>query len=825
MKHVEVCGVFLEGGRPAATFLAALLLVAPVPVAAAAAESTSGQIEEIVVTAQFRRQNLQDTPVAITAISADMLEARSQTSIVSIADQAPNVTLKPAPAPYGPALQAFIRGVGQSDFSYALEPGVGMYVDDVYFSTTTGSIFDLLDLERVEVLRGPQGTLAGQNSIGGAIKLYSHKPDGEGRNYIQVTYGDYDRTDIRAGADFTLVPERAFARIAGVSHHQDGYVTRYDYGCTHPGSGVPSSVNGDSCKLGTEGGKAYEAVRGALRLLPSEKLELNFSADYTHDRSEASPFTLLYVGHVARGSVPEGPGINPVTRTGAIDYRGLTTNNQADGVPMGTGSGSAFISDSPFGDWAQDTFSDSPYINYSNYTDPDPVSGSAGFTAPPVYRVGGWGVAATADYWFSDTLSLKSITAYREYDGDWSIDEDATPIADATLHNTVWHRQFSEELRLSGRAFGAVDWTVGAFYFDQKSHYGGRIDLALSGLDFIESDDIPGETRAAFAHADWAVTGRLNLIAGVRYTEQEKTFVFGRLGVPGNATWGGGAPPAVAGLNGIEGRFEGDEVDYRVAVQYRWSDAFMTYAQVATGFKGGGINPRPFYPQQALPFGPETLTAYEVGVKTDLLDHRLRLNAAAFFNQYEDIVLTVNFCPIPGAPAPVPCARPVNAGEAEFRGLELELEVRPTERLSIDASASLLDFEYESISTAALGSGISVDMESPFSPERKYSAGIQYDFPLGDAGTLTQRLDWSYQSDMYTQAVNSEFNHIDGYGVTNARLSWRSANEEWDVSVEVTNLADKLYYLSYFDNRGSTQNVLGQPAPPRQWAVSIRRSF
>jgi iron complex outermembrane receptor protein len=178
-----------------------------------------------------------------------------------------------------------------------------------------------------------------------------------------------------------------------------------------------------------------------------------------------------------------------------------------------------------------------------------------------------------------------------------------------------------------------------------------------------------------------------------------------------------------------------------------------------------------------------------------------------------------------GAPPPGPSPRPVNAGEAEFQGVELELVFQPVERLAIDASASILDFEYQSISAAALGSGISLNMESPFSPQRKYSAGVQYEIRLGAGGTLTPRVDWSYQSDMYTQAVNSTFNHIDGYGLANGRLTWRSADQAWDVSLEATNLTDKLYYLSYFDNRGSTQNVLGQPAPPRQWAVSIRRSF
>ena len=175
--------------------------------------------DDIVVTAQFRAQKLQDAPLAITALTGEMLEARGQTSIADVGDQAPNVTLRQAPATYGPAVVAYIRGVGQRDTSFALEPGVGLYIDDVYLPTLHGSLLDLIDLDRVEILRGPQGTLAGQNSIGGAIKLYSKKPDGNGGGYVQATYGSYNRVELRGAANFTVVPDQLFARISGTAVH------------------------------------------------------------------------------------------------------------------------------------------------------------------------------------------------------------------------------------------------------------------------------------------------------------------------------------------------------------------------------------------------------------------------------------------------------------------------------------------------------------------------------------------------------------------------------------------------------------------------------
>ena len=807
-----------------------------------AATPTNDSLQEIVVTAQFRQQSIQDAPLSITAINAEMLEARNQTSIVDVANEAPNVVLKPAPAPYGPALQAFIRGVGQSDFNYALEPGVGLYVDDVYYSTLTGSILDLLDLDRIEVLRGPQGTLAGQNSIGGAIKLYTKKPKGEDTASVQATYGSFHRTDVRASGDVTLAKDILFGRIAGVSHHVDGYVTRYDYGCTHPGSGVPSMTSSVDCKLGTEGGKAYDAVRGSLRWLPADRLEVNVAADYTNDNSEASPLTLIYVGHpavVRSGTVvvPAGPGITASRGSPPLtSYNGLTVGNTPTGVPLGTPTGSAFISYSPFGFYgAQDTFSHSPYVNYSTYSDPGPLSGTAPgspdgspsknpYTVPAVNRVSSYGFSGVIDYEFRPELSIKSITAYRAYSGDWAVDEDATPVATGTFHNYVWHRQFSEELRLMAKLFDQLSVTLGGLYFDQKSRYSGRVDLEPSRLDFLENDEIPGKTKAGFANFDWQATHALEFITGVRYTRQEKTFTYGRLGIPGNLQWGGLAPPAVRGLDGTSGRFAGSEWDYRAAVQYRWTPGFMTYAQTATGFKGGGVNPRPFFVQQAVPFNPEKLTAYEAGFKSDLLDRHLRVNGAVFLNKYKDIQLTVNNCPFPGVP-PTPCALPVNAGRADVKGAELESELHLFRGLSVDASASYLQFKYTSLLSAAVASGITMDMTTPFAPKWKYSAGAQYAFPLGSAGSLTPRIDWSFQSSFHSQPINSIFNQVPGYSLINARLTWRTVDDNWAVALEGTNLGDKLYYLAFFDNQGSTQNTLAQPGPPRQWAVTLKRTF
>ena len=775
---------------------------------------TEQPLQEVVVTAQFRKQDAQTTPIALTAISAEQLQSRSQTSIDQVAAQAPNVVLEPGPQAFGPALQAFIRGVGQSDFNFAEEPGVGMYVDDVYYATLTGSIFDLLDLDHVEVARGPQGTLAGMNSEGGSIKLYTKKPTGSTDGYLDATYGRFGRTELRGAGEFAIVPDQLFVRISAVARHQDGYVTRYDYACTHPGAAVPSEAIDQSCVLGTEGGVAYDAVRAAVRWLPTDRLEINVTADNTNDTSEAAPNTLLFVGQ-ASGAVGTSTAAYP-----------RFSSALTGGVPLGTAAGSAFISYSPFGPYAQDTFSHSPYVDYSTYCDPKPPDGTAAYCDPPIRHLVSYGSSAVVDYTLSDQLSLKSISSYRRYAGAWGQDEDGSPLGDETLEDVVWHRQWTEELRLEGQLLnGAVNWTAGGFYLNELSHYGGRVDLG--SFEFFENDLIPARNESGFVNAGWKILPKLEINAGARYTQETKTFKFGRLGVPGN-TYPGGVAPQVAALNGVSGGYSGNRVDYRAALQYEWTPDIMTYADVSTGFKGGGINPRPFYPSQAVAFNPEYVTAYEVGFKSDWFDHSLRANLAGFWNKYQAIQFAVNNCSfIPGIAANqvAPCAAIINAGDADIKGLELEIESRPVLGLAIDASASLLDFNYTSLSTYALTAGITTRMTTPYAPHWKLSAGVQYAVNLGRWGSLTPRVDTSYQDALYTGSQNSAFDRIPGYTLLNGRITWASSDQHWQMAVLATNMTNRLYYTGMFDNRGSSQTVQGDPGPPQEWAVTIKRLF
>jgi iron complex outermembrane receptor protein len=807
--------------RAASLGAIAAILAAPVPTLAqtddtqaVAAGEDAETSNEILVTAQFREQNLQDTPIAITALNAEMIEARGLENLAEIGASAPNVTLREAPATYGPAVSAYIRGVGQRDTTFALEPGVGIYIDDVYFPTLHGSMIQLVDLERVEILRGPQGTLAGQNSIGGAIKLYSKKPRGDGSGYVEATYGSFDQMELRAAADFTIAPT-LFARVSGAATRRDGYITRYDYACTHPGTPIPTSAKQPGvCKLGTEGGKEYLAGRLALRWEPTDRISLDVVGDLIEDNSEVGPSTLLYVG---RAAVPGATN----TQNGAGAAYVL------NGVPYGNTTGSPFISYSPYGNYAQDTFSNSAYTNYENYADLAPRDGSPPYQAPLLAAVDSWGLSGNLSIELTETLNLVAITGYREYTGIYSTG-DGSPFTNTSQINRIFHHQFSQELRLSGEIGEIVNYTVGGYYLDRKGRNASFITLPT--LMFTEENNVPAETLAAFANVEVRPVERLTLIGGLRYTDQQKQFEYGRFAVPGSTS--GVAPPAVAGLNGLVGEFEGTRWDYRGVVQYAWTDDVMTYAQVSTGFKGGGINPRPFFPAQALPHGPETLDAYEVGFKSSLLGRAVRLNGAAFLNKYSDILVTVSSCPLPGVPA-APCALPLNAGKADVKGFELELNSEPIDGLLFDASLAYLDFDYKSISAAAANSGIGLEDNGQYIQEWQWSAGVQYGIDLGGFGTLTPRLDVAFEDDFDRNTNNVDaatggrdiFGHIEDRLLLNARLTLLTADEDWQLALEVKNLTDKLYYTDVFDNRGSTNSVQGTPGLPRTWALTLRHNF
>lgn len=827
MPKLSAVSRYLRCASVAGVSLAALCTATP-----AMAQDSAPQAEAeadpnvIIVTAQFREQNIQDTPLAITAVTAEMIEAKSQTNLAQVADMAPNVAIRPQGASFGPSVTASIRGVGQNDFNPAFEPGVGIYIDDVYYPQLTGAIFDLLDVERVEILRGPQGTLTGRNSAGGAIKFYSKKPDGGGSGFVEASYGSRNRISLRAAADFSIAENLAM-RLSGVFKDQEGYVDRIDYGCRFPASGIPSTnAGGGDCVLSKLGGVGYQALRGIVRWEPSDRIELTVSADYVKDERTIAGEVLLNTGPVPAPNT----AVNGVVLSNQF-LCGRFCNYATTGQPAAVWQPALFI----------------PGLGF---IDPLRAAGTrlAATSGTDRSDYNSWGLSANLKIDLTDTIQLTSITGYREFDTEFYTDDDLTPINTNFGRNFLSNESFSQELRLNFAPTEAINVTVGGYYFEQDSVYDSFQDIryvSVFPLQFRQPDPTHAEAKAAFANLGWEITEALTLNLGARYTDEKKAQTYFRLNLDGTvnrfldpvgAASGIGAPGA---LSGSTARYSADRLDYRAALDYRLSDALLVYASIATGFKGGGSNPRPFNPAQLIAFNPEKVTAYEVGFKSDFFDRRVRLNGAAFFNDYTDLQIPVNACPT------APCAARLNAGDAEVKGFELELTARPAEGFLIDAALSYIDQKLvaSSLNPAATFTGVVIDGtvvgrnpggvvpgDPPPVPRWKFNAGAQYAIPLGGSGSLTPRLDVAYQARQYTGpsvvgGVRSR-NFIPSFTTLNGRLTWQNEEEDLSISLEVTNITDEYYYLSRFNLLGAGAGFdKALPAAPREWAVTVKKKF
>ncbi|MBX5463388.1 MAG: TonB-dependent receptor [Steroidobacteraceae bacterium] len=806
----------------------------------AAADET---LSEVVVTAQMREQSVQDIPLSITAVTGDLLEARSQTNLKEISAQAPNVLLQQNPAGSGNSMRAFIRGVGQSDQSPSVEPGVGIYIDDIYFGTVTASAFDLVDLDRIEILRGPQGTLSGMNSQGGSIKLYSRKPGtGGDSGRIEATAGSFGRRDFRASADFTIVPDKIFARVTGVSRNRDGHVKLYNYACVNPddpdviSGAIPGLIRNGDCRTGELGNQQMYAVRGALRIAPTgSPLEINLIGDYTKDTSSTQASVLI----ASAQSASVGTA-NPVDRSGiSIPYQGVAYDDR-------------FVTYGPYR--RPDAKLNDPYASYANFYDPGvtyraiapahppdqptPVPGPSNgpYFAANASQVEAWGVSGTIDYQLNDHFALKSITGYRRYETLSGMDNDGSPVV--FIQSTDWfeHEQFSQEVRFTGNLVNdTVHFTVGGIYYDASTRPLSRIHTPFSGFgppgfptfSFLNDDTADVEVLAGFTNVAWDVTDALTLEGGFRLTDEQKDYTFGRLNPDGNGDYLPLSNPDNP-LTGWTGRYADTVDDYRAAASYKLTPDAMVYAQFATGHKAGGISPRPYSYHQIRPFGAEILDSYEIGFKADLFDRRIRLNGSGFHMDYKGYQGIPQVCvgddgqPLPVDAGGVPglCGQYLNLADAKVKGFELETLIRPISGLSIDGALSYVDFRFGKPRYAT--NDVREGSSRPGIGKWKWSVGAQYTFNVGTIGTLTPRVDVTHTPGYCGNFACDPNATVNGYTLTNARLMFDTASGNWSLALEATNLTDKLYYLNKFQN---VWYVTGQPGRPRELALTIRREF
>jgi len=806
MKRWAISPVLLAG---AATAYSQLTWAQSVEAAPTDDASSSG-LAEVVVTAQFRSQSLQNTPLAISAVNAATMEAKHQVSIADVAATSPSVSITANANGGGPAVPVVtIRGIGQTDAIGGVEPGVGVYVDDVYYGILNGAVFELMDLDRVEVLRGPQGTLSGKNSEGGSIKLYSKAPDNTLGGSAELTYGSYDRTQGRASVNIPIVDEKVMLRVSGVYRHEDGYIKRLDYRCVNPGATAIPLVDPNStvrgCELGTAGGQDLAALRSSLRLVFTDNIADTLIADRITDHHGPDPAQLIF----ATGW------------SGAQNY--ITAPRS--------------------------------YTNFAAYV------GYLGTTGQYQEFIGNdadqYGFSNKFEAGLGSALTLSSITAYRHTDAHGGEEGGLAPYTPFQQDTLYRHRQTTQELRLSGQVGHLADFTVGGFYYKgdalMPSHIdiqggvqpnGGFVAPGVYLADFTTNDPIKTKSTSGFAHGVLHLTDALNLTAGLRYTSESKDYVFHRYPVDNGNIYALNA--LIGALDGTPSRYAGSRWDWRAAIDYRFNPELLVYTQVATGFKGGGVNPRPYFPSQAAPYNPETVTTYESGFKSDLFHRLLRLNVAAFYSNFNNMQLIVAQCdsisPFPGAP----CQQTTNAGNSRIWGLEGELTAQPVDGLTVDASTSYVRFKYRSVNPAT---GIPLGNTLPFLIKSKVSVGVQYDFPIL-AGKLTPRFDVAYQSDFETDPVDqgsvlaaegapnaSLTARVPGYTLANARLTYTPDKGKWELAASVQNLFDRFYYTNKFDGvptgitpgnpaTSSIYNLAqGYVGKPRIVDVSVKYAF
>lgn len=791
-----------EGLKWSSVALAIMPMLAVTVSLPAVAQQEQSALEEIVVTARYREENLQQSPLAISAISAKELSIRGFTSSADVALSVPNASFRPAQAAFGNTLTAFIRGIGQNDFNFAFEPGVGVYIDDVYHPTTMGSMMDLMDLERVEVLRGPQGTLFGRGSIGGAIRMVSKKPQGDNTGNIQVTTGEYNRIDVRASYDFAI-SDSVFARIAGVSKTREGYQDVIDFACAYPAQAgtLPARVlnRNSGCKLGTQGGEDVTGYRAALRWAISDSADLTLTYDRQDDDSEVRADTLLAVN-----VIPPYTGYN----TFAMSTYGVAFDNR-------------FIPNDVF-------------TTYATFDDP-----LVGLAFDPVTSLESEGVSAKFEYSFADNHGMTLIVSRREFHSKFAVDNDNSPL---NIQMTDGYQDFESdtaELRFNGRIMDKLDYTVGLFTYDgevtdaQTVSFPGLLvgvgapyPTLSNGVLVNALNTNKTEHDSAFGHVVYDISEHWSVSAGFRWSDDSKSSDFDNTIVQSTIDT------------------SADRWDWKVGVDYRVNDDVMVYASAASGYRPEAYNPRPFQVTQFVAVDGEEAVSYDVGIKGDFLENSLRVNAAIFYVDYKQRITpqggTECLLDMNGNYATVPAGTPGAVTDSlgniclattsrtfyintpgKIKGFELESTWNPVGNLTLTAVYGYTDWDSPDINDDPTV----ITDTPPYVPKSNWSLAAAYDFELGGGGMLTPRVDVYGQDDICT-GVTSTRSCSDGYQLVNARVQWASAGGDWTAALGVTNATDEEYFYNKFDLSAFGQPTTeGQPGRPQEWYLMLNRNF
>lgn len=710
--------------------IAAAFLTWAAPVAA--------QIEEIRVTAERREAFLQETPISITAFTGDQLRLKG----IQTSEQLSGFT---------PALQVqrdvigkvVIRGIGTENFTVAGDPGVALNLDGTYISRSSVAIFDLFDMERVEVLRGPQGTLYGRNATGGAINFITQKPTDEFDMDFQFDAGDYDKLRFEGAVGGPIVDGVLNGRIATLVFDRDGFTDNKFPGV---GRGLDELDSRD-----------LFAVRGSLS---SEigRLSLDFRVDYYDDDSNPIPYKYTD-DPLVFSAQPGSPYSNPL----ASQERDVSQGYETD-LLNGRSADSV-------GSWDQT------------------------------------GASLTAAWDLGNDLTLKSISAYRNFQFTWLNDGDGIEEFLVNYYQDDDSDLYTQELQLLSDGDGAWTWILGAYFLYEDSDTDTAIPLAEFGSGVYYVGDAETTAYAGFGQVNWQFADRWSLTAGARYSYEEKevdysTTIF--------------APPSIR----IDDDDDWDSITPKVGIDFFLNEDVMFYGSITKGFKSGGYN---LIAVQSS-YDDEEVWSYEVGSKGTYFDGRLLLNASAFYYDYDDLQVgkVINLSAVIE-----------NAAEATIYGAEIEATALVTDQLQFDLGLSLLNTEYDDFETEdpglPAGAG-DVNLEGndlPRSPEYSgYVSGL-YALPLPNQASLEFWVNLQFTDEQFFTAFNRSNVMEDSYELLNAKLTYVTDDQRWRFTLYGDNLTDEDYYTNALESGVPTPGVdpvvpqyfLGAP---RTWGVQVR---
>ena len=815
LAAIAVGGLALPGGIACAQDAAA---TAGAPIA----------LEAIVVTAQKRAENIQDVPIAITAFSEDALRAKGIVDIHGLSALTPNVNLDQG-SPFSGSnsvLSASIRGIGQDDFAFNLDPGVGVYVDGVYFARTVGANQSLLDVDRVEILKGPQGTLFGRNTIGGAISIVTRDPGKDFSVEAQVTGGSYDRRDVAVLADIPIA-ENLLSTITFSTRFQNGYENRIPYPSPTPYVSDPVGAlhSSGTEAFDTQGGTNEQVVRGKLVWIAADDLRVTFTGDWTHTNQPSTASTVLQ-------TITSGPqavfgafynlclqGVQFVPTAALVcGPRGVV------GTPLYGANLNPATTRLLYGPAVTDTGNiDNTYANGQNFD-----------------KLDSYGTAATVDWTINSNFKLRSITSARRLHWTAGLDADGSPIDFFELSFAEGQHQFSQELQLIGDLFDSKLKLVGGLYYFNE---GGYIhDFVTFGGGLLQIDGpntLDTHSYAGYFHADYQVTDKFGVTVGGRLSEDQKTFTGGQqdlnqffykisgcyptnasaslIGAPANLT----CQQALGFSNPNnpnqvypygQNSLNFTEFTPTLGAQYHFDDDVLGYLSFAKGFKTGGWTTRltaPLPPGSPAPsFGPETDRTYELGIKSELLDKRLIVNAAAFVSYYDAIQLTFQ-----ESTSPVTA----NAGDAQIKGLEIEAQSLLTSHFSLNGNVGFLDARYTEINPDSEGT---TGSSLPKTPHFKVSLSPDVHTKLPNGATVRLGADYTFTSKIYNDVENTPLLERPKEHLVNASTSLLSPDGRVTVTLGGTNLTDRRFITT-----GQAQIaggvVFGTYNPPREWYATI----